>query len=100
MPYLQHGKADFSNVPWWDVAIVLGLTIGIYLNNRACALFLFLFYALTKIYQWVQLESLRPLLPGIPVALLISYFLLQGVAGTARYHELKVLYSKDAKIGG
>jgi serine/threonine-protein kinase len=68
-----------------DVAIMMGLTFGVYRKSRVCAFLLLAFFALNKVLMWVQAGNVA----GLPLALVFFWFYFQGVVGTVQYHRLK-----------
>jgi serine/threonine-protein kinase len=66
-----------------DVALILGLTYGIYRKSRVCALLMFLYFLASKILMFVQ--SGKP--NGIVMGIIFLYYFGQGVAGTFAYHK-------------
>lgn len=72
---------------WWallDVAILVGLSIGVYRKSRIAAVLLLTYFVASKIYMWATLGSVR----GVPLALAFGYFFVQGIRGTFAYHAL------------
>ncbi|MGH8025172.1 MAG: hypothetical protein ACREO0_00450 [Pseudoxanthomonas sp.] len=68
-----------------DVALILGLAFGIYKKSRTCAVFMLVYFIISKIV--LMAESGQP--TGIPMALVFGYFFWQGVSGTFAYHKFK-----------
>src|SRR5438067_11113003 len=66
-----------------DVALAAGLGYGIYRKSRICAVIMFVYFVGSKILLW---SKQRP--QGIPLALVLGYFLFQGIQGTFAYHRL------------
>jgi hypothetical protein len=75
---------DFDAWEFLDVALILGLTYGIYRKSRVCALLMFLYFLASKILMFVQ--SGKP--NGIVMGIIFLYYYGQGVAGTFAYHKL------------
>ena len=67
-----------------DVAIVLGLTYGMYRKSRTCAILLLAFFLLNKLIMWIEAGSPT----GLPLALVFMWFFAQGVIGTFQHHKL------------
>lgn len=67
-----------------DVAIVLGLTFGIYKRSRVCAVLMLINFLFAKfmIFQETGRTS------DIPLILVFIYYYYKGVLGTIRYHKL------------
>ena len=68
-----------------DVALILGLTFGIYKKSRTCALIMFVYFVGTKILQIVTTQAYS----GLILGLIFSYLYLMGMIGTFQYHKLK-----------
>jgi len=75
-----------------DVALILGLAFGIYKKSRTCAVLMFIYFVISKIF--VMAETGR-FTGGIVGALIFGYFFWQGIAGTFAYHKL----IKRSKLG-
>jgi len=75
---------NFSAWTLLDVILVFGLAYGIYRKNRACAVILFIYFILSKIYMIIALGAVT----GLPVAILFAYFFFQGIRGTFAYHKI------------
>jgi len=76
---------NFSAWTFIDVALVFGLAYGIYRKNRVCAVIMFVYFVISKIYMMFTVGGLA----GLPLAILFSYFFFQGIRGTFAYHKLK-----------
>ena len=74
-----------------DVAVILGLTFGIYKKNRACAVIMFIYWIGTKL---VDLFSWQVALIGWAYAgwafgaALMGYWFFQGILGTFAHHKI------------
>lgn len=66
-----------------DVAVMAGLSYGIYRKSRTCAILLLAFFLLNKIIMWMNAGSAT----GWFMALVFLWFFLQGVIGTFQYHR-------------
>ena len=66
-----------------DVALIFGLTFGIYRKSRVCAIVMFVYFLASKIISMVQTGSPSGWLMGV----LFAYFYFQGVLGTFAYHR-------------
>lgn len=67
----------------FDVALVFGLTFGIYKKSRVCAVLMLLYFIASKVI--LTMESGKP--NGIVVGLIFLYYFYQGVVGTFAYHK-------------
>jgi hypothetical protein len=81
------GNYQFSGMPisiltFIDVFLMVGLTIGIFLKSRVCAVLMLAYFAWCK---YVQLGGMNAfaLLSG----LVFLYFYAQGVRGAFAYHS-------------
>jgi serine/threonine-protein kinase len=68
-----------------DVALIFGLAYGIYRKNRACAVIMFVYFIISKIYMFIIGGGVA----GLPLAIVFAYFFFQGIRGTFAYHSLK-----------
>jgi hypothetical protein len=75
-----------------DVVLIFGLAYGIYRKNRVCAVIMFIYFIISKIYMLVTVGGLA----GLPLAILFAYFFFQGIRGTFAYHKLKSNGSSQA----
>ena len=66
-----------------DVALLVGLTYGIYRKSRACAVLMVIYFVASKILLFIQTG--KP--SGIVLGLVFAYFYVQGVVGTFAYHK-------------
>lgn len=67
-----------------DVVLIFGLTFGIYMKSRACAVIMFVYFVASKIMIFAQTG--KP--TGLPLAILFAYFFFQGIRGTFAYHNV------------
>lgn len=67
-----------------DVALVAGLAFGIYRKSRACAVVMFIYFLISKI--WVVVET--GVGGGLVLGAVFLYFYWQGVVGTFAYQRL------------
>lgn len=74
----------FSAWEFFDVALIFGLTFGIYKKSRVCAVLMLVYFIAAKLYLFTQAGTPS----GLPLALLFGYFFAKGVYGTFRYHRL------------
>lgn len=80
-------KLDQMGISVWtsiDVLIMLGLTYGVFRNNRFCALFLFIFFIGNKILMIISGMQTS----GIMMSLAFGYFFYQGAVGAFALHRL------------
>ena len=74
---------EFSAWNLLDVALIFGLTYGIYKNRRICAVSMLIYFLFSKIYLAVTLKQAPSFL-----AYIFIYYFFQGVRGTFAYHRL------------
>lgn len=67
-----------------DVAMILGLTFGLYKKSRVCAVLMLLYYAGNKIFQVLVLHNYGGIIWGV----IFCYLYAMGVAGTFEYHRI------------
>ncbi len=82
-PVLGFGAANFI-----DVALIAGLTFGIWRRSRTCAVLMLLYFVASKILMMV--EAGKP--GGIVMGLLFAYLYVQGVRGTFEYQRLRKVW--------
>lgn len=78
---------DFMGFSAWnllDVAVIAGLTFGIYRKSRTCAVVMLVYFIGSKLLIWSETRSVS----GLPMALIFSWFFYQGIRGTFAWHEL------------
>ena len=68
-----------------DVALMGGLTFGVYKKSRTCAVLLLAFFVIGKIYMWVEAGSPN----GVIMAAIFAWYFFQGASGTFLYHRWK-----------
>jgi len=73
----------FSAWEFFDVALLLGLTYGIYRKSRVCAVLMVVYFLVSKILLFMEFGKS----PGIVMSVVFLYFYAQGVAGTFAYHK-------------
>lgn len=66
-----------------DVALISGLTFGIYRNSRTCAVLMLVYFVVSKIMIMVDGGSSS----GIVMSLVFIYYFGRGVMGTFAYHK-------------
>jgi hypothetical protein len=74
----------FNAWSFLDVALIFGLTFGIYRKSRVCAVVMLVYFVLSKIYLW----TITPSFIGLLVSLIFLFCYAQGVIGTFRYHSI------------
>jgi serine/threonine-protein kinase len=67
-----------------DVALILGLTFGIYRKSRICAVLMLAYFVWAKV---VLIQQGHANGIGLFMAVVFFYFYLQGVIGTFGYHK-------------
>lgn len=86
----------FSALNLLDVALIFGLTFGIYRKSRVCAVIMLIYFIGSKIYLWMDTGKLS----GLPLALVFGYYFFQGVLGTFAYHSNADTRMKPAAKSG
>jgi serine/threonine-protein kinase len=71
---------------WWltDVALIAGLTFGIYRKSRACAVLMFVYFLISK---GVQFAGGNIPVFGVLLAIFFLVFYFQGIQGTFAYRK-------------
>ena len=77
-----------------DVALMLGLTYGIYRKSRVCAVLMLLYFVASKIIVIAETGQAS----GIFMALFFLYFYWQGVAGTFAYSKIVKASKKSRRL--
>ena len=67
-----------------DIAIMLGLSYGVYRKSRVCAVLMLAFFLLNKIIMWMNAGTPN----GVVMSLVFFWLFGQGVVGTFEYHKL------------
>ena len=67
-----------------DVAVIAGLTFGIYRKSRTCAVVMLVYFIGSKLLIWSETKSVS----GLPMALIFCWFFYQGMRGTFAWHGL------------
>ena len=75
---------DLDAYAFIDVAIMLGLSYGVYRKSRVCALLMFAFFTLNKLIMWTNAGTPT----GLPLSLVFFFMFGQGVVGTFQYHRV------------
>ena len=68
-----------------DVALMAGLSFGVFRKSRTCAILLLALFALNKILMFEQTGTVT----GLPLTLVFLYLFIQGVVGTFQFHRWK-----------
>lgn len=83
---------DFSAWNLLDVAVIAGLTFGIYRKSRTCAVVMLVYFIGSKFLIWSETKSVS----GLPMALIFSWFFFQGMRGTFAWHSLNAVSDRPA----
>ena len=75
----------FSAWQFLDVALLAGLTFGIYKKSRTCAVIMLVYFIISKLL----LIRMTGVGGGTVLSLVFLYYYAQGIAGTFQYHRLK-----------
>jgi hypothetical protein len=67
-----------------DVALVFGLTFGIYKKSRVCAVLMLIYFLFSKFMLFQESGKFS----GIPLILVFIYYYYKGILGTFNYHKL------------
>ena len=67
-----------------DVALIFGLTFGIYKKSRTCAILMLVYFVVSKIMLMIDARPST----GLVMAIVFIYFYAMGVVGTFQYHKL------------
>ena len=92
--FLQFDAGDvnlFSDpVVLYDVIIILLLAFGIYKKSRVCAIAMFIYFIIGKIFQFQEYASYGIDTPPSTymVAIVFIYFYFQAVRGTIAFHKI------------
>lgn len=66
-----------------DVALIFGLTFGMYRKSRVCAVIMFVYFVASKVFIGIETGKVT----GIPLALVFGYYFFQGIRGTFAWHQ-------------
>lgn len=83
------GDSDFLGLSLYglvDVVFLLGLAFGVYKKSRVCAVILFIYFILSKIYM---LNNYEFNLMAYITAIIFAIGFFQGMRGTIYYHKNK-----------
>ena len=84
----------FNMLSLIDVVIIFTMAYGIYKKSRLCAVLMFEYFLLSKIF--IMSISSQISLGAIIIGSIFLYFLFQGVRGTFTYHKYSTLGSGKA----
>jgi hypothetical protein len=77
-----------------DVALIFGLTFGIYKKSRTCAVLMLVYFVASKIYQITLTDKPSGLVMGV----VFIYYFAMGTKGTFAYH--RILKAHRSQIAG
>lgn len=69
---------------FFDVALIFGLTYGIYRKSRFCAVSMLIYFCASKIYLWVETGAPN----GALLAAIFFYYYMKGAAATFAYRRV------------
>lgn len=77
-----------------DVLLVFTLAFGIYRRNRACAIFMVVYFLVAKVLIWMRLAQMTDIPKTVWVGyllftMLFCYFFFEGIRGTFAWHRLE-----------
>ena len=84
----------FNMLSFVDAFIIFGMAYGIYKKSRLCAVLMFEYFLLSKLF--IMSISSQISLGAIIIGSIFLYFLFQGVRGTFHYHKFNTLRSGKA----
>ena len=89
------GDLGFFNDPtiFIDLVLIFACAIGMFRMSRAAAVFILIYFILSKIIIGLSLGRL----PGIGVALIFIYFYARAIQGTFTYHRIEKAENPDYK---
>jgi hypothetical protein len=96
MVVLAMSGAQVAGFTAWeaiDVALMAGLTYGIYRKSRICAVLMFVYFVASKIMMAMDGSASG----GFVMAAIFAWFYGQGMVGTFAYH--KHLKRNEAAVG-
>jgi len=85
LPLFGASIAGFNLFNLADVALIAGLTVGIWRKSRICALIMLVYFIASK----VMLISKTGNSAGLIMGAVFAYFYFQGVRGTFAWHKLQ-----------
>ena len=77
-----------------DVALILGLTYGIYRKSRVCAVLMIVYFLISKIIMFAESGKAN----GIILTIVFLYYYGQGVVGTFAYHKHRQRVAADNQV--
>ena len=85
--FAMMGKSMLGVDAWAliDVALMAGLSYGVYRKSRTCAILLLALFALNKVLMYMESRAVS----GLLLTVLFFYFFIQGVVGTFQFHRWK-----------
>ena len=83
---IKYSGMEFSVWTFLDVAVLGGLTIGLFFKSRVCATLMLVYFVWCKYVQW----SSEIKVSTVVVGLAFLYFYAQGVRGAFVFHSLKL----------
>ena len=81
-----------------DVALIFGLSFGIYKKNIICAVIMLAYFVCSKIFIMFISQNLIQSISGIPLSLVFIYFFFEGVRGIFTYFDLEESEDSDTNI--
>ena len=85
-----HSGSNFLGLNGWallDVALIFGLTFGVYKKSRVCAGLLFGITLLVGVLMLLDTQT-ASMFPRIVGSILFGYHFFRGLQGTMTYHRL------------
>lgn len=76
---------DINSFSLFDVLLVWALAFGVYKKSRVCAVVLFIYFIMDKIYIIIATGNMG----GIVGAIIFGAVYFQGIRGTIYYHKNK-----------
>ncbi|MBL8277757.1 MAG: hypothetical protein JNL93_13735 [Pelomonas sp.] len=83
----------FSAWSLLDVALIFGLSFGIYKKSRTCAVVMLVYFVTSKIILMMEARAAS----GLLVALVFGYFYVQGILGIFAFHKFKAAQAAEAQ---
>lgn len=80
-------EIELMGISLWsflDVAVILGISYGVYRKSRVCAVLLFAFFLLSKLAIFIQAGKM----PNILFTIFMGVLFYHGIPGTLAYHRL------------
>ena len=79
-----------------DLVLLAGLTLGVFLKNRGCAIALFIYWIISKL---IMLTNGLSGWLGLPVGILFGVFFYRAIPGTFALHRVKFRASLEPAEG-